>query len=972
MTSWREARARHERRVLLEKLESRLLAVDAGGDPLAILDDEAVELVQRLLALVPDPAEDLPATYTAGAVHWWRYQVRSDADGQADLFAAMRLLSIVYEAAADQLPPMLREFVEMTAPDGMFQPDETVDIAIWNGGVDLLEEWEQTGDPAYLDDAAAQFLLAVPAGHHQRAEMLASLIENLHELWQQNREPAALVKAAELGRLAGEDNHKILSLHAAVLWDLGKESNDLLIVTEAVEAARLALSVAGPDYPERVVYLSNLGIYLRTLYQRTQVVERLAEAVDLGREVVELAPDHPVYLTNLGVALATYSERPRDFRTLAEAIDIHRRAVAAATSDDPGRARFLSNLGDALRMSYTYEKDEHVLAEAIAVCREAVELTPPGDAQRAMYLYNLGAVLEPVSVREALEAFAESAETEGATATLRLNANRRLADAAMGVGEFTRALAAYEAAIALLAAVASRSLERPDREHGLGQAVGLASEAAAAAIELGRPERAVELLELARGVLLGEVIGARGDRAELRARAPGLAAQFELVREELDLADHTTLTDELVEYSEMDVLERILVDAQLLEPDARVAARPVAVRRRELAVEWDALLAEIRAVPGLEEFLLPPGIDRLWPQAADGPIVLVNLSWHRCDALIVTADPDRPVRVVPLSTLTHQDVLDQVTRFLGAVADTETGTLNRRRAAQQQIHQVLRWAWDHITGPVLEALGFTGPPGETWPRLWWCPQRELTFLPLHATGHHDGGTGTVLDRVISSYTPTIRALRHARLNIGEPASIKATALIVAMPETPNAPDLPGARTETRRLTELIPAARVLSGEQATRDAVIEAIPDHAIVHLACHGLSDWNSPDSSRLLLHDHATRPLTVTGISLLDLTRARLAYLSACSTTAGNQRLADEAVHITGAFQLAGYQQVVGTLWPIRDVLATRVADAVYTHLTADGTTTPATEHTALALHLAIRQLRDQFTASPAQWAAHVHVGI
>ena len=61
-----------------------------------------------------------------------------------------------------------------------------------------------------------------------------------------------------------------------------------------------------------------------------------------------------------------------------------------------------------------------------------------------------------------------------------------------------------------------------------------------------------------------------------------------------------------------------------------------------------------------------------------------------------------------------------------------------------------------------------------------------------------------------------------------------------------------------------------------------------------------------------------------------AQLAYLSACDTaitsTAG---LIDEAIHLTTAFQLAGFPHVIGTLWEINDELAVTIADAFYTTL-------------------------------------------
>ncbi|MFG2222325.1 hypothetical protein [Streptomyces sp. NPDC048644] len=49
----------------------------------------------------------------------------------------------------------------------------------------------------------------------------------------------------------------------------------------------------------------------------------------------------------------------------------------------------------------------------------------------------------------------------------------------------------------------------------------------------------------------------------------------------------------------------------------------------------------------------------------------------------------------------------------------------------------------------------------------WIPGGPLSLLPVHAAGHHGFGAAgrerrTVLDRVVSSCTPTVRALGHAR------------------------------------------------------------------------------------------------------------------------------------------------------------------------------------------------------------------
>jgi hypothetical protein len=69
------------------------------------------------------------------------------------------------------------------------------------------------------------------------------------------------------------------------------------------------------------------------------------------------------------------------------------------------------------------------------------------------------------------------------------------------------------------------------------------------------------------------------------------------------------------------------------------------------------------------------------------------------------------------------------------------------------------------------------PPGER-PRLWWCPAGPLGLLPLHSALTYDpergADTGTV-DRVVSAYTPTLKALLEAPAFPERPACCCTTA-----------------------------------------------------------------------------------------------------------------------------------------------------------------------------------------------------
>ena len=176
-------------------------------------------------------------------------------------------------------------------------------------------------------------------------------------------------------------------------------------------------------------------------------------------------------------------------------------------------------------------------------------------------------------------------------------------------------------------------------------------------------------------------------------------------------------------------------------------------RRRELAEDFDELVARIRAQQGFDRFLLPLPVGELLAAAAQGPVVLLNVTDIRSDALLLTTSR---VLVMPLPTLTPQTVRDRTVTFLAALNDAHDPGAGRdgRDRAERELTQILGWLWDTIADPVLERLGITQPPDNaapagSWPRLWWVPSGLLSFLPLHAAGHHatrfDSAPQTVLE-----------------------------------------------------------------------------------------------------------------------------------------------------------------------------------------------------------------------------------
>jgi hypothetical protein len=880
---------------------------------------------------------------------------------------------------------------------------------------------------------------AMPAGHHRRAAYLGFLGMDLAALSERTgdtnllTEAIGTLRAAVQAAPAGSPvNVDCLSQLGLALQTQFERTGDLSQLTEAVRAGRQAVAATGPDHPERAAHLSHLGTGLQRLYERGADTSLLIEAINIKQEALAAVPEnHPqraLYLSSLGLSAMAMYDRTGSLSVLEETIKTYRSALATVPEEHSDRCACLSNLSIALRKLFKHTGDGQHLADAIQAARDAVDATVAVDHRRGAYLTNLVVVLQDRFgqargagdqaeaarvIRDAVRISREAVRaTRGAHPnravclrnlgwSLVLEATRERAANVTELGEACRyylqaaicaeatpldrieayektirlagpwimsdeeILSLAEAAIDMLSQIAPRGLTEPDRQRQFKAAGSLAALAAAAAVNAGRPDRAAELLEQTRGLLIANAIDARtSDLSELRESFPDLAAAFEDLRLRLEILSQPDAVSADHEGPE----------ATLRASLARLPGRDYFQARRDTQAAWTELIGQIRALPGFTGFLAAPHLDRLTEQARSGPIVYVYAGANRCDAIVLTGDHDTPVKVVPLHDLTQSIAEQQADRLLSTLrvtADLDIG--------QADLLDILAWLWDAIAEPVLTALGYVQVPGpgQTWPRIWWCPVGALACFPLHAAGHHrnlaaddtDGQATpcTVMDRVISSYTTTVRGLAYARARRHSPAA--GTALVIAVPDAPDVPGLPSVVAEADIVVEMVPDSRVLP--HPTREAVLSALPHHRIAHFACHGFANWQNPAESRLVLYDHQTTQLTVSDISALRLTSS-LAYLSACETTLPTPALPDEAVHMTGAFHLAGYQHVIGTLWPVSDTASRHISSDFYRHLTEHGTAPPDFSRTAPALHHAVRKLRDRHPGAPSLWAAHTHTGI
>jgi CHAT domain len=864
-------------------------------------------------------------------------------------------------------------------------------------GVVLCSLASHTGNLAYLDEAVAHqraVLEATSAADPDRDVCASRLSSVLLERSEWTGSQADLDAAVEVAQEAVSSTRPADPARAGALACLAhaltarfQHVGDIDDFQAAINAFQDAVAATPAGHRDHIWLTSSMAAALLASYRHIEHPPALDMAIEMLQAMIVATPgedpQYPVQLGNLGHALQTRFGHTQDEADLDSAVDMLRAATQAAAG--PYQASCLGNLASALAARYGCTENPADLDAAIQALQAAIDGTPEEHAERAAHLSSLGSALRTRFERAGAEADSAAAVTALTAAAAQQAAapivRIRAAASAASLLERSapdRAANLFKAAIALMPEVPLRSLSRRNQQQRLAEIAGLAADAAAATLadtvthpgKRGRAIRALRLLEAGRAVLISETLNTRSDLTELRVRHPGLAQRFTELRDQMDRTGNAPRTR-----------------PGTTAGTGQSLLRDVG-RRRRLAATMATTLDEIRAKDGFGSFAKPPPIAELIAEATAGPIVVCNIGKNRSDAILLTATG---ADYLELPELSRGLLAEKIASFQSTVhrISDRSMALHERIACQQTLLDILGWLWDAVAGPVLHALGIDRAPvpGEAWPRVWWAPGGALSLLPLHAAGHHaerhdSPAPRTVMDRAVSSYTPTIRALRHSREHARIPAGpVAGQSLIVAMPTTPGIPDgapLPHVATEARRLRGLLPAPVLLIQPRAedaagipTKPAVLARLSQCAIAHFACHGITHSDDPSQSRLLLSDHESDPLTVTSLASVNLEHARLAYLSACGTaSAVNGSLLDEAIHLTSACQLAGYPHVVGTLWEINDAVSAEVAAMFYAGLrTEDGSLD--TSRAARALHGAVRLLREQYPSTPSMWAAYIHAG-
>ncbi|MEU6861536.1 CHAT domain-containing protein [Glycomyces sp. NPDC046736] len=968
------ARARRAR-LLIGEIEANLFDLTESESA----RDRAIAIFSEVFEAAEDDAERwLPAVrlghlhmrrYSDGdpgalplAVEWSRAGLHclGEGDGGPELATALatlgRVLSLTYEETGDldALDEALR-LLERAAGISRLTRALRAEVPFYLASV-LLHRVDRFEDGDALEravEALAAAEAAIPIDHPERSLYLATLASALRARFEWRGRPEDLTEAVRVARRAVEnarrDNDLRISfalaglgmvLTARYTW-FGSVSD----IDDAVDAWREAVAVLPPDNIALGPYRGQLAMALVHRYGHRRDRRDADEAVEAARAAVE-AEVEPLARAE-GLALLAHALRSRGAveelpEDVVESVEHLREAVSICPAGTPRRPAFQGALALSLMVHLRDNEDRALADEAVAAAREALDAADADDPRRPSIVNVLALILagraslneDEADTEEAVALLQEATGSGIGPAPARFMAARLQTGLESAREHWDAALDACRTAMAELPRLAWHGFQRDDLLDALTRTDGLARTSAAIALNAGQPETALRLLEEGRGVLLARSLDARDDMAELAERVP-------------DLADHIRRVRALLNVDPTD-----LVAAEAI-PGLPTWSRALAGdRRRELSEELDDLVEQVRALPGFEDFQRLPSMERLQGAAAGGPVVVVNVSDLRCDALIVTADGVEPVSLPDLEIDGAEGLTERTRTLLRSLASLSDGEEAVRRA-NRDLEETLEWLRRVVVDPVMRALA---DAEVTSGRLWWCPTGDLALLPLHAAGP---------ESFVYSYTATVRALSS---QVGKVHASQAELLAVDLSATPGLPPLPHAKAEVGALLEAVPDATLLEGPDAHRDAVLRGLESHALLHFAGHGAQDPARFPGGALFCHDH---PLTLADLAHRRSPSARLAYLSACETAWGAEDLPDEALHLAGAMQLAGFDHVVAAQWSVDDVCAVATSMMFYKGLTdptTSGTLNP--DKAATALHAATTQLRRQDTPT-LLWASYVHIG-
>ncbi|PPQ95897.1 hypothetical protein CVT26_015584 [Gymnopilus dilepis] len=565
-----------------------------------------------------------------------------------------------------------------------------------------------------------------PDGDADKPAWLANLASAFFSRFQRTVDVGDISQAVQLQARAIEllpEGHADMPFMLANLGNLYHSqaaiTDDVADMLMGVQCHQEAVELIPDDHPDYASKLSHCGIALCSLFERTQDLEDISQAITLQKKAVDLTPqghvDLPTWIINLANSFSSRYRRTDDLSDLSQAIQLYERAIAATPDAHGDLPQWMNNLGSAFAARFRRTQDPADIHRSIQQRQNAVELTPEGHAHLSDRLKDLGTSFvyrfRHTQDHEALVSAAYNYRLSATCATghplVRLTSAMHWARLSPQISP-EEVLDAHEQITRLLSLVSGLENTLEHRRWLLLGTSRLSTTAAAAALSVNRPSKALEWLEEGRCIIWGQLNQLRTPLDDLRTCDPVLASRLEVLSKQLDNAPGLRKDS----YS----LDSATDSPQINTHD--VSPIPGHIRLR-LVKERDELLSTIRKIPRFENFLQPRKCTDLMKSIPDeGIVVVINADETRCDALILIPGRSEPIHV-PLGRLSYEEAV-RLTKALrrnlksrrvrGEFVEVEEAGPQFRAARypftsfQDSLRDILRVLWCDLVGPILDVV----------------------------------------------------------------------------------------------------------------------------------------------------------------------------------------------------------------------------------------------------------------------------
>ncbi len=756
----------------------------------------------------------------------------------------------------------------------------------------------------------------------------------------------------------------------------------------AIGHAQAAIDSTPEGSNDRPVRLSNLAAHYAALYSATGNREHLHTAIGHAQAAVDATPedsnDRPGYLNNLAAHYAALYSATGNREHLHTAIGHAQAAVDATPEDSNDRPGYLNNLANRYADLYSATGNREHLHTAVGHAQAAVDATPEDSTDRPVHLNNLAlryaalysATGNPEHLRTSVghaQAAVDSTPDDSNDRPASLNnlANRYAAlYSATGNREHLHTAIGH--AQAAVDATPDDSNDRPgylnnlanryadlysatgNREH-LHTAVGHA-QAAVDATPDDSNDRPGYLNNLANHY--ADLFAATREEELLReglsvlvsSPAPLDALKIERTRARL-----------LMGLDRSDEAARVLEAALGLLDDERIRLGNDGEGLRDLAGEVEGMTGDLaflhsrlqdadQMVKVLEQpriWLSTPPKLRASPSDGSPAVWVIPSQWGAAVVSRIGGE-----FTVAETGITREDLSGLVVDMLNA---------HRSHSGSDATRDLIETA---------NTMTTLFPPVE---QLLVIPVGVASLIPWYACA---GSSGRLLvETTTITVAPSLAWANTKAVSVGSGPPVGF--FHPGIPQTSNWLNLEPDRRAFVQLTGGLPH------DSPTVAGTIGALEsDASIGHFSCHAGYNGLDPLGSAIELAE----PVTLR--DLHNLKRCPpLINLSACETGIPDLSRSEQALSFPTSFLRAGANQVIGTLWPIRNDIAIAFNTAFYTHLNSGSD--PAT-----ACRQAIRNLiaqalpvagtkrltstdltgepvPDETWADAGNWAAFTHYG-